>query len=437
MRILIVTDSYPPLIGGATRAAQQLSQQLVQRGHDVSVATAWQRGLPEQGDDAGVRVYRLRDLTSRVPWVSADPHRHTPPPFPDPEAVWRFRRLIRQVQPDVVYAYGWLAYSCAAALLGTKIPFLLSARDYGNICALRTLVRHGQICDGPATMKCLQCASGFYGVPKGVAAVAGVFGGRALLRWKMCGLQSCSSYVQGLMHRYLLGRCASSPDNDGIPDRVIPDFRQDTEAGVPDREILGQLPAAPYILFVGALRVIKGLEPLLAAYERLEAPPPLVLIGTRAPDTPRAFPMGVTVLHDVPHVTVMAAWERALFGVAPSILPEPFGNVLHEAMSKGKAVIGTTPGGMVDIIVAGETGLLVPAGDVEALTAAMRQMIDDAALRERMGRAGRERARLFTAEAVMPRFEALFDKIMQTHRAATDSRARIAARGGFPMDDVR
>jgi glycosyltransferase involved in cell wall biosynthesis len=112
----------------------------------------------------------------------------------------------------------------------------------------------------------------------------------------------------------------------------------------------------------------------------------------------------------------MAAWERSLFGVAPSILPEPLGNVVHEAMSKGKAVIGSIAGGMSDMIVEGETGLLTPPGDVDMLAAAMRRLIDDGPLRERMGRAGRARARQFTSEAVMPRFEALFDAALVSER---------------------
>lgn len=49
MRVLLVSDAYPPIIGGATRAAQQLGRQLTLRGHRVQVATAWQRDLPVLG----------------------------------------------------------------------------------------------------------------------------------------------------------------------------------------------------------------------------------------------------------------------------------------------------------------------------------------------------------------------------------------------------
>ena len=64
-----------------------------------------------------------------------------------------------------------------------------------------------------------------------------------------------------------------------------------------------------------------------------------------------------------------------MFGVAPSLWPEPFGSVVHEGMSRGRALIGTTPGGHADMIEHGVTGLLVPAGDAAALREAMRSLI--------------------------------------------------------------
>jgi len=189
-----------------------------------------------------------------------------------------------------------------------------------------------------------------------------------------------------------------------------------TGSGVVDQGLLSRLPKEPFILFVGALRTVKGIEQLLAAYRQLVAPPPLVLIGTRSPDTPTEWPPNVTVLFDASHATVMAAWDRALFGVAPSVWPEPFGNVVHEAMSCGKAVIGTTPGGMTDMILHDETGLVVPAGDVGQLARAMQILVDEPEVRARLGQAGRERAQRFTPETVIPMFEAFLEEIL--HRCA-------------------
>jgi len=97
--------------------------------------------------------------------------------------------------------------------------------------------------------------------------------------------------------------------------------------------------------------------------------------------------------------------------VAPSVWPDPLPGVVREAMSKGKAVIATSVGGNTDMINHNETGLLVPPGDVEALAEAMQRLIDAAALRERLGRAGERSAKQYTASAVLPRFEAIYRQL--------------------------
>ena len=105
-RVLLVTDAFAPMIGGADRAVGSVATELAARGHAVAVAAAWQPGLAAREMRDGIAVHRLRDLTSRIPWISADPYRHVPPPFPDPEAVVRFRRLIARFRPDLVHSYG-------------------------------------------------------------------------------------------------------------------------------------------------------------------------------------------------------------------------------------------------------------------------------------------------------------------------------------------
>src|SRR5581483_10356975 len=128
-------------------------------------------------------------------------------------------------------------------------------------------------------------------------------------------------------------------------------------------------------------------------------------------------------LHDVPHRDVMGAWARCLFGVAPSVWPEPFGSVVHEAMSQGKAMIGTWPGGHTDMIGDGQSGLLVPAGDAGALAEAMRRLIGDGELRERLGREAQARARMYTADVMVPRFEALYRQAVGAAASASGQAA--------------
>ncbi|HET9591880.1 MAG TPA: glycosyltransferase family 4 protein, partial [Solirubrobacterales bacterium] len=113
-----------------------------------------------------------------------------------------------------------------------------------------------------------------------------------------------------------------------------------------------------------------------------------------------------------PHKAVMAAWDRAMFGVMPSLWPEPFGATVAEAMNRGKPVIGTTLGGHVDMVGENEAGILVPQGDVGALEGAMKELIGDAEQRERFGKAASEKARTFAATSVIPRFEQAYRDVL-------------------------
>jgi glycosyltransferase involved in cell wall biosynthesis len=61
----------------------------------------------------------------------------------------------------------------------------------------------------------------------------------------------------------------------------------------------------------------------------------------------------------------------------------------------------------------------VPLGDVEGLTRAMTTLIQNPGLREHMGRAGRDRARLFTARVAVPRFEQIYRQLVLDHNGRT------------------
>jgi len=404
VRILIATDYYPPFIGGGQIQSRLLAHGFQARGHEVLVATVAQSGLPAIADDAGIPVRRLPHLRSAFRGHAPAVQSHHPP-FPDPVAIVAVWKLIRRFRPDAVHAYGWISYSCAIALTGSRVPLVLAARDYGYGCANRTLLRHRRPCEGPALAKCLNCAGQNYGRPKGWLAALGVLGSRRLLRRKAAALHSVSAYVEETVQRDLWrGRPFPIPSH-VIPDPVataVTDLEKDAEDV---SAILAQLPAEPFILFVGALRQVKGVSELLAAYRQLDGPPPLVLIGTMEPDSPTVIPEGVRVIVDAPHPAVLEAWHRSLFGVFPSVFPEPFGTVVAEAMSRGKAVIGTSPSGHTDLIEPGTTGLLVPRGDVQALAAAMRTLITDPQQREALGRAAARRAARFSPESTLPRLE--------------------------------
>jgi glycosyltransferase involved in cell wall biosynthesis len=97
-------------------------------------------------------------------------------------------------------------------------------------------------------------------------------------------------------------------------------------------------------------------------------------------------------------------------------LPSRFGegcpNAILEAMAAGKPVVAARTGGVPEVVVDGETGLLVPREDPDALRAALLRLAADPALRARMGAAGRERAeREFSVPALVRSYEALYSEL--------------------------
>ena len=417
MRLLIVSDHYPPFIGGAHRQTHLLARHMASRGHEVTVVTSWHGGLPMREQIEGVDVRRVRELRTVSSRLVRDAAQRQHPPYADPVTVRSLRRILRETRPQLVHVHGLLAFSVSAALVGKQIPLLLSARSYGTFCATRAMIHDGLPCTGPSPRKCLKCAGERDGPVKAALAVAGLAASRPLLVRKLTGLHSVSTYVHDMMVEHLLGG-PDSPAARSIVDATIPSFlaSDDVPGSVPVEQFVEQLPREPFILFVGAMSRLKGLGTLFDAYRRLVEPPPLVLIGTRRPDA-LELPPGTVVLTDVPNEAVMAAWDHAMFGVMPSLWPEPFGMVVAEGMSRGRPVIGTQTGGHVDMLDA-ESGILVPQGDVEALARAMQDLVDHPERREAMGRAARERAQMFTAKSVVPRFEQLYDDILAREDAA-------------------
>lgn len=408
----MLTQSFPPVVGGEERAIEDLSEELAGRGHDVLVATMRQPG-PEAHGGGGVRVRTLDSLVYRLRRFYGDPARRHAPPGPDPEAALGLRRLLRQERPDVVHAHNWLVHSYLPVERHSKAALVLSLHDYGLRCATRRMLHRGAACAGPAPLKCAGCASHHYGPAVGLPTALGTRLGNARLRRRVdlfLPVSAAAAELSGL--------------GPGDRFRVVPNFfRSAGAAAATGDPRLAALPDEPFVLFFGDATADKGAPVLARAYRDLGPPrPPLVFLGRQMVAGLGEVP-GVTALGPWPRELVLAALRRCLFAVVPSVWPEPFGLVALEAAAAGKPVVASAIGGLRDVVADGETGLLVAPGDAGALGAAIERLLADPGLRERLGTAAAVRAAAFDAATVVPRFERAYGAAIERRAARAGGRA--------------
>lgn len=401
---MMLAQSFAPIVGGEERVVEDLSRELVARGHQVSIATLQQPGGLAASEVAGARVHTLRSSSYRVTRSNQDTERRHAPPAPDPETMLDLQRVLRRERPQIVHAHNWIVHSYLPLARQAQSALVLSLHDYGLICATKRLRRKDHVCSGPAPFKCQICASEHYGVAKGMVAAFGTRSFESRLRRNVDVFLPVSSTVEELC-RIRAGEVS----------QVIPNFIGGLPAPLPDDPRLAQLPEEPFILFFGDATVDKGAWHLAEAYRQLENPPPLVLVGRCYIDELRDRP-GVHPTGAWPHRLAIEALRRSLFTVAPSLWPEPFGLVALEAAAAGKPIVASDIGGLRDIVVDGETGLLVPPEDRLALVDAMRRLSEDAELRQRLGDAAKERAATFSPESIVPRFEEAYELAIARRR---------------------
>lgn len=411
MRILMISQFYPPTIGGEERHVQTLSAELAARGHEVAVATLWHEGLAEFEQDGAVRVYRIRGTVQRATWLFSEGGRRHAPPLPDPELSLAMRRIIARERPEIVHAHNWLVHSFVPLKAWSGAKLVLTLHDYSLVCAQKRLMYHDRtLCDGPGFTKCLGCAADHYGPAKGVTTV--------LANWAMGAAERAA--VDMFVPVSQVTAVGNGLVGSGLPYEVIPNLVPDDIglSGGGYESYTAQLPGEDYLLLVGDLSRDKGVDVLLSAYADLATAPPLVLIGRECADTPKEFPANVVVLKSWPHGAVMEAWRHSIVGLVPSVVPETFGIVALEAMATGRPVIASRIGALIDVIADGETGFLVPPGDPLALRQAIERLLTDEALRHRMGQAAKRRAARFQASTVVPSIEHLYSALLQKRSGA-------------------
>jgi len=127
---------------------------------------------------------------------------------------------------------------------------------------------------------------------------------------------------------------------------------------------------------------------------------------------------------------IEAEWAKGSIGAVTSSL-ESFGMTIVEAMRCGLPVVATDcPHGPGEIIRSGSDGLLVPSGDVEGIAGALLKLMNDDALRQRMGRAALVSSARFDPAHVGARYEDLMTALVSRRRGGSLHRARGALLGG-------
>ena len=211
-----------------------------------------------------------------------------------------------------------------------------------------------------------------------------------------------------------------------------------------DAEVLvrhGIDPARPFILFVGRITRQKGIVHLVRALRHLE-PGFQVVLCAGAPDTPeiaaemkaaveaarKTRPDVIWIEEMVPKEDIIPLYSQADLFVCPSIY-EPFGIINLEAMACGTPVVASAVGGIPEVVVHGETGLLVPVEQMtEApfephdadkfardLAAAINELMRDEPRRRRMAEAARRRVEeKFSWEAIAKQVAEVYGRVCRS-----------------------
>ena len=172
----------------------------------------------------------------------------------------------------------------------------------------------------------------------------------------------------------------------------------------------------PRLLCVGRLIPIKGHLVLLRALAQARSRVPGVTLDVagRGPleSALKSYARELGLAEAVRFLGFVSPVQRAIEDAAIVVVPslgEGFGMVALEAMERARPVIASAVGGLPEIVADGETGLVVPSGDAQALAEAIVALAGDLARAAEMGRAGRERALAeFPPERSAERIEELY-----------------------------
>jgi glycosyltransferase involved in cell wall biosynthesis len=369
VRVLLINDYGGPF-AGAEVLTLALLEGLRTRGHEARLLASTAPLLPGEN----LAEYRCRGTISRLqPLFEAY----------NPSASRALRRALEEFRPDVVHVsmFLWqLSPSILPHLLST--PAVYHVMTYKPVCPLGTkTLPDGRACRVAPGLVCL--TGGCLTVPSWLARSVQ----QALWRRWRGAFDRIVPISESVAARLREGGLAV--------DRPI-------APGVASRQPRPPLSGPPTVGFAGRLAPEKGADVLLRAMRCVigRVPDARLVVAGEGPES-RSLRMLAADLgigdrtrflgHLAPpdlDAAFAAAWVQAL----PSVWDEPFGLVALEAMMRGTAVVASAAGGLAESVVHGETGLLVPGNDPDALAAALVRILSSRETAEAMGAAGRRRA---------------------------------------------
>ena len=370
-------------VGGSSENTVSMIEELARVGYASTLVLGPQSEAPTV-EDARRRGCRIVQLDGLVREVS---------PARDLAAVLQLYRLFRRMRPRLVHTH-----TSKAGFVGR-----LAARLAGVPAVIHQ--PHGHI---------------FYGYWSRPRTAVFVALERLAAHWTDTLVALTPREVGESLERSI-GRAAQyavvpSP----VPTQAL---RQAAPSRAAARARLGLSPDAYVVAGVGRLVPIKGFDLLVAALPALAARVPgarVLLVGDgveREALQARAVALGVAgrlqLCNAVTDVIGVLAAADVL--AAPS-RNEGMGRVLVEAMALGLPVVGTRVGGIADVIVDGECGLVVPPEDPEALAEALVDLGLDAARRRKLGEGAPPRAEAFSTPVAAGAMRAVYDALARAGR---------------------
>jgi glycogen(starch) synthase len=416
LRVLLVTDAFPPICGGSGWSTWELSRGLAARGHDVSVvkvdAMAKTAGVFE-GRYEGIRVTTFAIAPVDFPVVRN---------VAKNEQLWSaltgyLTDRIRTEDVDIIHGqHVMTTVPSIRAGEKTGTPVVATVRDYWPVCYWSNLIYDPEatdLCPACTVANMRRCVR-----PRSRGlAVAGwsiIPYMRSNLRTKRRTLAKAHAVI-AVSHAIGADLRRRAPELISTPLYTIPNAVDMTRLDAVHAEAARPL-ADHYFLYAGKLAMNKGVQFLIRAVKESAVTWPLVVVGDgpmRGSIEAEGKQHGVDVreLGWLSREETWAWMRHASALVFPSYGPESLSRVLIEASALGVPIAAMETGGTRDIITPDDTGLL--SADPSGLARDLARLAADERLRAALGQAARVAARAkFSTESVVDRVEHVYRSLL-------------------------